>query len=341
MSLTPIEWATHVLNAFTGCDRVSAGCASCYAIPTAAANQRKELGRERKALEQGRPAPRRRYYTDGDPRTSGPGFGFRVHWDKLRRPPRFPAGARVFVNSMSDVFHDDAPTEAIVALWSLFASRPDVTWIVLTKRDKRMHEVLCGWRDAADRRDVDGVPSALEVAESKAAYWRWWTHGLPNVCVGVSIENRSFVHRADVLRATPAAVRLVSAEPLLGPLVRGDNDSFPPRPEHTGWTWKHELDLTGIDWLIVGGESGAKHRRFDPAWARDLRDACLATSLPCNCCAIGAPLDHHAPECDAHRCATAFFFKQHGGRVAKAGGRVLDGRTWDELPPAFTRELAR
>jgi len=321
VSTTPIEWATHVLNAFTGCDRVSAGCARCYAIPTAAANQRKELGRERKALERGRPAPRRRYYTDGDPRTSGPGFGFAVHWDKLYRPPRFPAGARVFVNSMSDVFHDDAPIEALVALWSLFASRPDVTWIVLTKREQRMHDVLCSWRDAAQTRAVNRVPGAIELADSEAEYWRWWTEGLANVWLGVSIENRSFLRRADVLRETPAAVRVISAEPLLGPLVAH---------HHTtpgNWWWHRGelvdrgdapgLDLTGIDWLIVGGESGKGHRRLDLRWMRDLRDACA----------------------DA---GTAYFVKQLGGDRA---GNALEDLPSDlqirAFPATSTRELVR
>lgn len=321
MSTTPIEWATHVLNVFTGCDRLSAGCARCYAIPTAAANQRKELGRERKALERGRPAPRRRYYTDGDPRTSGPGFGFRVHWDKLYRPPRIPAGAVVFVNSMSDVFHDQAPTEALVALWSLFASRPDVTWIVLTKREQRMHDVLCGWRDAAHDRNPNGVPSAPEFAESEAEYWRWWIDGLPNVWLGVTIENRAFLRRADVLRATPAAVRVISAEPLLGPLLAHRRTS-------SGDWWWHRgelvnrgdapgLDLTAIDWLIVGGESGKGHRRLDLRWMRDLRDACAYTG-------------------------TAYFVKQLGGDRA---GNALEDLPEDlqirAYPATSTRELVR
>jgi protein gp37 len=114
------------------------------------------------------------------------------------------------------------------------------------------------------------------------------TYGvLPNVWVGTSIENDRWARRADLLRDTPAAVRFISAEPLLGPLP--------------------SLDLTGIDWLIVGGESGSDRRPIDPTWVMDLRDRAL----------------------EAH---VAFFFKQWGGRTPKAGGRLLDGRTWGEFP---------
>jgi len=115
-----------------------------------------------------------------------------------------------------------------------------------------------------------------------------------NVWMGVSIENRRFVHRADRLREVPAAVRFVSAEPLLGPL--------------------EGLDLTGIDWLIAGGESGPRHRRVDAEWVRDLRDRCTAEGM-------------------------SFFFKQWGGRSPKTGGRELDGRTWDEMPTTRASEL--
>jgi protein gp37 len=126
--------------------------------------------------------------------------------------------------------------------------------------------------------------------ERMRALHRLWTerHGiLPNVWLGTSIENDRWVGRADDLRATPAAVRFISAEPLLGPLP--------------------SLDLAGIDWLIVGGESGSGHRPIEVDWVRDLRDR-----------AVGA--------------GVSFFFKQWGGRRAKAGGRELDGRTWDEYP---------
>jgi protein gp37 len=114
------------------------------------------------------------------------------------------------------------------------------------------------------------------------------SHPLPNVWLGTSIENSRFVDRAEMLREVPAAVRFISAEPLLGPIA-------------------DVLDLSGIDWVIVGGESGVRHRKMQPEWARDLRDMCAAADV-------------------------AYFFKQWGGRTPKAGGRDLDGRTWDEMP---------
>lgn len=114
----------------------------------------------------------------------------------------------------------------------------------------------------------------------------------PNVWMGVSIENRRFVRRADYLRQVDAAVRFISAEPLLGPL--------------------EGLALDGIDWLIAGGESGVRHRRCDPDWVRGLRDRCKKEGV-------------------------AFFFKQWGGRTSKAGGRLLDGRTYDEWPTVRDR----
>lgn len=282
MAETSIEWATEVWNPFTGCDRVSPGCAHCYAATSAARLQRQELGRIAKARAEGKPDPKTRYQKDGHPLSSGPGFGFTVHWDKLENPPRFKPGARVFVNSMSDVFHEEAPVGAIADMWDVFVDRPDVQFLVLTKRPERMQKLLTVW-DETDR--VENFPPIGP---------------LPNVWLGVTIENRKFVHRADILRDTPAAVRFISAEPLLGPLVHthcsepdGPRDMFADGSEEPG------LDLTGIDWVIVGGESGPDHRPFDVEWARALKEM--------------ADFD-----------GAAFFFKQLGG--ARPGGEM------EELP---------
>jgi protein gp37 len=209
MGRTKIEWATDVANFFTGCDRVSPACSDCYALKYAPRLQAQELGRERKALAAGKPPPRRRYMNDGDAKTSGPGFGFTVHWDKLRNPPRFPAGARVFTMSMSDVFHEQAPAEALRLLWLVFAAQPEVNWLVLTKRSDRMR---------------DWVPW-LEHLMPEETPWP-----LPNVWLGVTVENAHWGKRLDDLRATPAAVRWASCEPMLGRL--------------------NALDLTDIDWVI-------------------------------------------------------------------------------------------
>src|SRR4051812_42704161 len=146
MATTSIKWATHVQNAFTGCDQTSVGCDFCYAKDVAEGNKRRELGRARVAQEQGKPLPMLRYQNDGDLRTSGPGFGFTIHWDKLRNPQRFPAGARVFTNSMSDVFHERAPVSAIAMLWATFAIQPHANFLLLTKRAPRMRRTLNDWR---------------------------------------------------------------------------------------------------------------------------------------------------------------------------------------------------
>jgi protein gp37 len=171
----------------------------------------------------------------------------------------------IFVNSMSDLFHEDIPDGFIAEVFEVMHRANWHVFQILTKRHDRL------------------------AALGRSLSWP------PNVWMGVSIENRRFVHRADALRAVPATVRFISAEPLLGPL--------------------QGLDLTGIDWLIAGGESGPKHRVMRPEWARELRDLCLEEGV-------------------------AYFFKQWGGRTSKAGGRELDGRTWDELPYPVLRQPA-
>jgi protein gp37 len=176
----------------------------------------------------------------------------------------------VFVNSMSDLFHERVPSDYRREVWSVMDRARRHTFQVLTKRP----ELMRAW-----------VLANADVTNPM----------LPNVWLGTSIENNRWVHRADDLRDTPGAIRFISAEPLLGPLDR--------------------LDLTGIDWLIVGGESGWKHRPMDPEWVRELRDHARSEGV-------------------------AFFFKQFGGRTPKAGGRMLDGRTWDEYPASESRRPA-
>ncbi|PTL55777.1 DUF5131 family protein [Paraconexibacter algicola] len=209
-----------------------------------------------------------------------------------------PAGSMVFTCSWSDWFHPDADPWRNEA-WEVIRQRPDLTFQVLTKRPERIAEHLpWDWK-------LDGVP-------------------YPNVWLGVTIENRRFNHRADVLREIPAAVRFISAEPLLGHL-RADAmlwnreaQRYEPR-WYDGYTGP-DLNLDGIDWLIAGGESGARHRPMDLAWVRDLRDACA----------------------DA---GTAFFLKQLGGPAnRKRGGAeaLLDGVRHTAMPsPPSTEERGR
>jgi protein gp37 len=230
-----IEWTEATWNPVTGCDQVSPGCAHCYAKTFA---------------ERWRGVP-------GHPYTQG--FDLKLWPERLEQPLRWRRPRMIFVNSMSDLFHEGIPLSYIRKVFKVMVGAEHHTFQVLTKRHERLAEV------------AEALP---------------WPD---NVWMGVSIENRRFVHRADYLRRVPAAVRFISAEPLLGPLDR--------------------LNLDGIDWLITGGESGPRHRRVDPSWVTDLRDQCA-------------------------RDRVAFFFKQWGGRTAKAGGRILDGAKHDALPRA-------
>jgi len=241
MAATGIEWTEATWNPTTGCDRTSPGCDHCYALTLA--NRLKAMGQAK-------------YQADGDPRTSGPGFQLTLHPDTLELPLTWNAPRVIFVNSMSDLFHEEVPLSYIRRVFDVMAATPQHTYQVLTKRSKRL---------ARDAGELD------------------WP---ANVWMGVSIENQRYAFRADQLRDVPAAVRFVSAEPLLGPVC---------------------LNLGGIDWVIVGGESGPKARPMDAAWAERVRDDCLEADV-------------------------AFFFKQWGGRTPKANGRELDGRTWDEMP---------
>jgi protein gp37 len=219
----------------TGCSKVSPGCAHCYA----------EAFAERWREVRGHPYEQ--------------GFDLRLWPERLDQPLKWKRSRTIFVNSMSDLFHEDIPLSYIEDVFRVMAMADWHIFQILTKRHERLAEL--------------------------AGRLRW----PPHVWMGVTIENRRFIHRADYLREVPAAVRFISAEPLLGPL--------------------EGLNLSGIDWLIVGGESGPRHRRVSADWIRDLRDRC-------------------------HDASVAFFFKQWGGIRPKAGGRILDGRTWARCPPS-------
>lgn len=235
-----IEWTEATWNPVTGCDKVSPGCAHCYAEAFA---------------ERFRGVP-------GHPYEQG--FDLRIWPKRLDQPLRWKRPRMIFVNSMSDLFHERIPLDFIR---NVFASMEEASWHtfqILTKRPERLVEL------------ADVLP---------------WPE---NVWMGVSIENRRFVQRADLLRQINPAVRFISAEPLLGPL--------------------EGLDLHGIDWLIAGGESGFRNRPVKPDWIRDLRDRCELENV-------------------------AFFFKQWGGRTPKAGGRKLDGQTYDAMPEIDGRAL--
>lgn len=240
-----IEWTEATWNPVTGCSKVSPGCAHCYA--------------ETISLRFGHSS------RPWIPRNAAENV--RLHAERLDQPLKWRRARLVFVNSMSDLFHELVPEDFIAEVFQTMATAHQHTFQILTKRPERMREVI-------SRLYEDGKDP------------------LRNVWLGTSIENARFVSRADAVRETPAAVRFISAEPLLGPIADA-------------------LDLTGIDWIIVGGESGPKHRPMRAEWARALRDRCREEDV-------------------------AFFFKQWGGRTPKAGGRRLDGVHHDAMPQPRT-----
>ncbi len=209
-----IQWTETTWNPTTGCDRISDGCDNCYALT---------LAKRLKAMGQAK------YQTDGDPRTSGPGFGVAIHEDSLDAPLHWRNPRVVFVNSMSDLFHARVPAAFVARVFEVMAATPQHTYQVLTKRATRLRRL------------------APDLS---------WP---PNVWMGVSVENMDVVGRVDELRRVPAAVRFLSCEPLLGPLA---------------------LDLDGIGWTIVGGESGKGARPMDPRWARAIVRQCAAANVP-------------------------------------------------------------
>lgn len=210
--MTNIEWTGETLNPTTGCDRISPGCDNCYALTMA--KRLKGMGQAK-------------YQNDGDPRTSGPGFGLTLHPDTLDVPLRWKKPRVVFVNSMSDLFHARVPAAFITQVWRMMQATPQHTYQILTKRPERLERVL------------NKVHQDLQLAQP-----------LPNVWLGTSIESDEYTRRANALRAAPAAIRFISAEPLLGPL--------------------ETLSLRDIAWLILGGESGPGARPLQPWWIADL-----------------------------------------------------------------------
>jgi protein gp37 len=233
-----IEWTDATWNPVRGCTKISPGCAHCYAQTFA----------ERFRGVKDHPFER--------------GFDLRVVPEKLNAPLSWSAPKRIFVNSMSDLFHEDIPDDYIAEVARIMVEARWHTYQVLTKRSARMRDLLLTrLRFAADQRNI------------------WW---------GVSVENSQYGKpRIEDLRSAPASVRFLSIEPLL---------------EDLG-----SLDLSGIHWVIVGGESGFGARPMKREWAISIKKQCRRSGIP-------------------------FFFKQWGGVRKSRTGRLLDGRTYDEMP---------
>lgn len=284
---TKIEWSDATWNPVTGCTKVSPGCDNCYA-ETFAERWRGTTGH---------------YFEHGFDVIQRPG--------KLALPLTWRRPRRVFVNSMSDLFHDAVPDSFIAEVFAVMAKTPRHTYQLLTKRHGRMRALL----NRASFRD------------NLAAVAPLWP--LPNVWLGVSVENQQWARiRIPALLDTPAEVRWISAEPLLGPI---------------NLDLASELAMVdgGLDWIVTGGESGPGARPMHPDWARSLRDQCANASKPFFFkqwgawaptgelgiglfrdpeCLIGDPVDDRG-----HRVIMRRTSK-------KTNGRELDGRTWDEYP---------
>lgn len=262
MSISHIEWTDATWNPTTGCDRVSPGCDNCYALTMA--KRLKGMGNPK-------------YQTDGDPRTSGPGFGITIHSDVLTAPLRWRVPRRVFVNSMSDLFHARVPREFVTRVWDVMARTPQHTYQILTKRPDRMARV------------VSELPTGL------------WEMPLPNVWLGTSVEDQKRAEqRIHHLYETPAAVRFLSVEPMLGPVdldlgdPHRDHESddvhgYPhpricltcsPDEENEVPYFRRSPGDVAIDWVIAGGESGPGAREMRLPWIRDLVTQCQGARVP-------------------------------------------------------------
>ncbi len=231
-----IEWTGHTWNPVTGCDKFSAGCEHCYA---------ERMARRLKAMGVDK-------YRDG--------FKVRLHRETLEEPLKWKKPQMIFVNSMSDLFHDEVPLEFIQDIFDVMKRCDHHIFQVLTKRSKRLkrlHKKLC------------------------------WPK---NVWMGVSVESKEYNFRSNDLCQTGAQTKFLSLEPLIGPV--------------TG------LDLGGIDWAVVGGESGPGARPIEQDWVLEIKEMCRT-----------------------HK--TAFFFKQWGGPNKKKTGRKLLRKHWDEMPPSY------
>ncbi|MEU5660146.1 phage Gp37/Gp68 family protein [Streptomyces sp. NPDC047737] len=244
--MTTIEWTEQTWNPTSGCDRISPGCDNCYALTMA--KRLKGMGSAK-------------YQTDGDPRTSGPGFALTTHPSALTEPLRWKKPRKIFVNSMSDLFHARVPREFLTQVFAVMAATPQHTYQILTKRPERAARILtdlcaCGtghppgehFRSSMEWAATSHSPTYVPGLQHGIYHRTGWP--LPNVWIGTSIENNDYARRVDALRQTPAAVRFISAEPLLGPL--------------------NNVSLHGIDWVIIGGESGPGARPLRTAWVHDL-----------------------------------------------------------------------
>lgn len=323
-----IEWTDATWNVVIGCDKVSPGCDHCYAIRTA-----------------------HRMQANPNPKVSGPYAGTEAdgEWtgrvnlvhERLDLPLRWYTPRRIFVNAQSDLFHNDVPTEFIADVFATMSLAQRHTFQILTKRPGRMRHLLtaehvpnsrypalkCSFLDLV----FDSVGRRFD--PDWAEHWQSPEWPLPNVWLGVSAEDQKWADiRIPELLDTPAAVRFVSAEPLLGPIdLRRIRNRFDRSVREDSLSDLGVPGTTRIDWVIVGGESGPGARPMHPNWARSLRDQCAGAGVPFLFKQWGewTPNTGHRYR-DWANLDNPHEFVMRTGK--KAAGRELDGRTWDEYP---------
>lgn len=358
---TSIEWADKTWSPIIGCDRVSPGCDSCYAISTA-------------RIRESNPHPSIATAFAGTTQMTDHGIDWsgkvNLLGDRLTEPLRWKTGRKVFVNSLSDLFHKNVPDEFIAKVFAVMALTPQHFYQVLTKRHARMRSLL-------NRRDFAvAVRTEMYVMDRDTTLSVDEVWPLPNLWLGVSVENQHWADlRIPALLDTPAAVRWISAEPLLGPvdLKQAVRTMGSERGHGLTASYVHAGDCCrkfhGIDWVVCGGESGPKARPMHPDWARGLRNQCAAASIPFlfkqwGTWGVDAPLDEQGRLLNTRRgmgvtVANDGTVYQAGdlsypdgpryGEAVRAGhdrahlvgmyrlgkkaaGRELDGRTHDEFP---------
>ena len=296
--MSTIEWTDETWNPTTGCTKVSQGCKHCYAETFA----KRKLGAfaDHASYNEGEDWAIERKFTD-----------VRCHPERLDQPLRWKRPRMVFVNSMSDLFHEDVPADFIAQVWITMARTPQHTFQVLTKRPERMRRLLTSAEPLSDFSVLPDAVHEIEVLDRIEAggggtvEYRW---PLPNVWLGVSVEDQATAdERIPILLDTPAAVRFVSYEPALGPvdftdLTVANGEQWNALDRYEAADAEPGSPNTTLDWLIVGGESGPHARPFDIQWARDTIRQCREAGVPVFCKQLGArpvyQISTHTPERD-------------------------------------------
>ena len=333
---THIEWTDATWNVVTGCSIVSPGCTNCYAMKLAGTRLKHHPSRAGLTVD-----------SKAGPVWNGQ-VRFNAEW--LTQPLRWTRPRRIFVAAHGDLFHEGVTDDQLDRIFAVMALCPRHTFQVLTKRPERMREYLANPArarrikdaafDAASEREVSRALRAVHAGNP------FWSPGipLPNVWLGVSVEDQArATERIGCLLVTPAAVRWLSAEPLLGPVdlrrvrfspsCNSGVDALKPA------SWPFQSPLKGLDWVVAGGESGPGARPMHPAWARQLRDQCAAAGVPF----LFKQWGDWAPEPVPPRSARGMHCWAYppvgqgpGGTVylvgKKTAGRLLDGQLHDAYP---------